>query len=111
MFHEILTALLENTFGEREVLERMQWYVEKWTYWLRSRLSSVLEFKSSVQIHLPYLFSCWGMASSQREGTAVNAYLSSQRKCGITCPQWVRSINSQMRDAPTIQLRPLHAFL
>jgi hypothetical protein len=60
MFHEILTALLENTFGEREVLKRMQWYVEKWTCWLRSGLSSVPEFKSSVQIHLPYLFSCWG---------------------------------------------------
>lgn len=68
MFQEILTSLLENTLGDLKVLTRMRRYVDKWTCWLRLGLSTAPEFTSSVQIHLPSLFSCWngGVATTAR---------------------------------------------
>ena len=59
MFEEILTAIMENSFNDRDVIQRMQQYVCQWTRWLRIGLSTVDEYLYSVQVFIPSLFSCW----------------------------------------------------
>ena len=58
-FQESLTALLERASKKPEGTKRIRGYVGKWARWLKLGLSALEEFDTSVQTHLPCLFSCW----------------------------------------------------
>lgn len=69
MFQEIISALLDNTYGDAKVLTRMRRYVDLWARWLKCGLSTIHEFKSSIQIHLPSLNQCWNDGSLSQAGS------------------------------------------
>jgi hypothetical protein len=58
-FKNILTYLLTSGSHKPDHLVALRKYVGQWTRWLKSGLSSLSEFETSVSAHLPCLFSCW----------------------------------------------------
>ncbi len=58
-FQNILTQLWKMTAKLPDTLAIMRRYIGQWSRWLKIGLTSLNEFMTSVEIHLPGIFSCW----------------------------------------------------
>jgi hypothetical protein len=60
MLRDIITSLVDNTFGVQDVSKRIRQYIGQWSRWVRIGLSTIDAFIVSIKTHLPSLASCWG---------------------------------------------------
>ena len=58
-FQNILTQLWCLTAKLPDTLAIMRRYIGQWSRWLKIGLTSLNEFMTSVETHLPGIFSCW----------------------------------------------------
>ena len=67
-FKNFLITLQTMISHQPDTMKRMRRYLGQWTHWLKLGLSTIKEFATSVETHLPSLFSCWRPGAMESHG-------------------------------------------